>query len=173
MYSESKPGRVYSQQDALDLSSQIYQLSHHVTQLLAKNPELTHDAKKVLLQVDNTVREPTYSNYYKLAYITDTVNGQRNKWAQIGMVLVAILGLLCAIIPGVLYINTITQKNGLWDQNKRQGLSLESMKMKECIRETNAASRVSRGTFFQDEAQIPEEAADDAVNHSKAPLTNK
>ncbi|WP_131783295.1 hypothetical protein [Legionella gresilensis] len=149
-WTEKKEGWLYSEDQALILKAQIASLTKTTQNLVKNDSSLEIQAKRVLLQTYKTLINPTEEAYKQLKKIANEVQGRPNIWAQTGIVLLSILCLISGIIPGVIYIKDISQKEGAWDRYKRSGLSAETNKMARVIQQTKAADRLWQGSFFTD-----------------------
>lgn len=129
---------LYDNNAALILTAAVAQLNENIKESLGTdcgNAARQAEAKRILLQTYECILYPSEKNCRKLNKIAYEVNGQGNYWAQTGMVLIAILGLICGIVPGVLYINHISKEHGLWGKYSSYGLAANAHDIRYAIGE--------------------------------------
>jgi hypothetical protein len=156
-YKINEKGMLYSKPQSILLAQKVKELSANIQSMLNSAPAdsaLHAEARAILLQTYSIIMNPTKANRAELKTLANQVSGNGSVWAQIGMVLLAIVGIICVFPAGVFYIEGINKKNGAWDRHKRSGLAKEVDKIDEGIRKTGVYSRVSKGSFFKDEVAV-------------------
>jgi hypothetical protein len=133
-YSPEYSNYVYHEANCIRLQGEIAKLMQALKDVAETEASITVNKKRIIAATFAALYNPSRANCDSLEKLATKVQGARDRWGHVGLVLATIALFICGVVPGLLFLTSRldTDDFSYWDD---KGLAKAARDMANAVRE--------------------------------------